>query len=123
MADCSRCGDCCDPVWYPFAPGDLRQSAHVAGRGEGGHAANLVFAAAHWHPTGATRDGLHAYACDRFDAASRLCTAHEDRPPICRGYPWYDGPPTSAVFLPVACSYREDLRSLQDRRSTGAAEM
>ncbi|HEU5034036.1 MAG TPA: YkgJ family cysteine cluster protein [Mycobacteriales bacterium] len=101
-ATCSACGDCCDPVWYPLGPADIRQSAATTG------SADLVFAAAHWQPTGArTDDGLHAYRCDRFDAASRLCTAHDERPPICRGYPWYDDAPgTRLVLLPTRCSFR-----------------
>jgi Fe-S-cluster containining protein len=47
----------------------------------------LVFAAANWHATGERSDGMHAYQCERFDSSSRLCTAHEERPPICRAYP------------------------------------
>ena len=75
------------------------------------HAANLAFAAAHWRATGQRdSDGRHAYACDAFDTGSRLCTAHDARPPICRGYPWYGGPPNAAEpTLPARCSYRADL--------------
>jgi Fe-S-cluster containining protein len=79
--ECSACGDCCDPIWYPLGAADIRQSADTA------HSADLSFAAAHWRPTGERRDGMHAYQCDRFDTDSRLCTAHEERPPICRAYP------------------------------------
>jgi Fe-S-cluster containining protein len=108
-ATCSCCGDCCDPVWFPLGPADVRQGA-VTARAEP-HAANLAFAARHWHPTGAVdADGRHAYACDAFDRTSRLCTAHDARPPICRGYPWYGGPPSwSEPALPPRCSYRDDL--------------
>ncbi len=105
---CSACGDCCDPVWYPLGPADVRQSAATTG------APDLVFAAAHWHATGElTGDGLHAYRCDRFDPASRLCTAHDERPPICRGYPWYDEdddpPGRRLVVLPQRCAFRADV--------------
>jgi Fe-S-cluster containining protein len=104
---CSACGDCCDPVWYALGPADVRQSAGTSGNPD------LVFAAAHWTATGArTDDGLHAYRCDRFDPESRLCTAHDDRPPICRGYPWYDNPPgRRLVVLPERCAFRADLPS------------
>src|SRR5436189_20274 len=79
MGSCTACGDCCDPVWYPLGPADIRQSASTTA------AEDLVFAAAHWTATGdVTADGMHAYECDRFDAESRLCTAHDERPPICR---------------------------------------
>ena len=94
MAVCSACGACCDPVWYPLGPADIRQSAVTTG------AQDLVFAAAHWSPTGATSDGMHAYRCDRFDDETRLCTAHAERPPICRAYPVADN------VLPLQCSLR-----------------
>lgn len=97
MASCSACGACCDPVWYPLGPADVRQSAATTG------AADLAFAAEHWHPTGAvTDDGMHAYRCDRFDTVTRLCTAHDDRPPICRAYP------VAGNVLPEPCAFRAD---------------
>jgi Fe-S-cluster containining protein len=71
---------------------DIRQSASTTG------AADLVFAAAHWVATGDRQDGMHAYQCDRFDTVSRLCTAHDERPPICRAYP------VSLNLLPTRCT-------------------
>ena len=59
----------------------MRQSAGTT------RSADLIFAAAHWTATGERRAGMHAYQCDRFDTTTRLCTAHDDRPPICRAYP------------------------------------
>ncbi|HET6909056.1 MAG TPA: YkgJ family cysteine cluster protein [Mycobacteriales bacterium] len=94
MAVCSACGACCDPVWYPLGAADIRQSAATTG------AEDLVFAAAQWHATGEVTDGMHAYRCDRFDEETRLCTAHDDRPPICRAYPVADN------VLPLICSLR-----------------
>jgi Fe-S-cluster containining protein len=97
MATCSACGACCDPVWYPLGPADVRQSAATTG------SPDLVFAAAHWHATGArSPDGAHAYTCDRFDPSTRLCTAHDERPPICRAYP------VLGNVLPEPCAYRAD---------------
>jgi Fe-S-cluster containining protein len=43
---------------------------------------------------------MHAYQCDRFDAVSRLCTAHDERPPICRAYP------ILLNVLPARCTVR-----------------
>jgi Fe-S-cluster containining protein len=102
--ECSACGDCCDPVWYPLGPADIRQSASTTG------AEDLIFAAAHWRATGdRDDDGRHAYWCDRFDPVSRLCTAHDERPPICRGYPWYgEDPARRLVVLPVRCAFRAE---------------
>jgi Fe-S-cluster containining protein len=92
--ECSACGDCCDPVWYPLGPADIRQSATTSG------AADLVFATEHWRATGGRHDGLHAYVCDRFDPVGRHCTAHDERPPICRAYP------VALNLLPTRCTVR-----------------
>jgi Fe-S-cluster containining protein len=101
---CSACGACCEPVWYPWGPADVRQRAN---RGDAPE--DLRFIAAHWVATGERRDDLHAYACDRFDPVSRLCVAHDERPPICRGYPWYNEPPgVRLVLLPEPCAFRAD---------------
>ncbi len=106
---CTRCGDCCDPVWFALSPADVRQGAVTAAGTAAG--ADLAFAAAHWSFTGATDDVAgYAYSCDRFDPVTRLCTAHEQRPPVCRGYPWYDAAPTPLRQLPARCAFREDLR-------------
>jgi Fe-S-cluster containining protein len=43
---------------------------------------------------------MHAYQCDRFDPTTRLCTAHEERPPICRAYP------IAINILPARCTVR-----------------
>jgi Fe-S-cluster containining protein len=105
MTECSACGDCCDPVWYSWGPADIRQRASRITADD-----DLTFISAHWRATGERRDGLHAYRCDFFDSDSRLCTAHDDRPPICRGYPWYDANPGDReVELPARCAFRADL--------------
>ncbi|MGN6474962.1 MAG: YkgJ family cysteine cluster protein [Mycobacteriales bacterium] len=91
---CTACGDCCDPIWYPLGPADIRQSAGTTA------AEDLRFAAAHWTATGEWHDGMHAYQCDRFDAETRLCIAHDERPPICRAYP------IALNVLPTRCTVR-----------------
>lgn len=108
-AGCVACGDCCDPVWFPLGPADVRQGAVTARRGE--DRANLEFAARHWRATGARGDdGRYGYRCDRFDSRTRRCTAHEERPPVCRGYPWYGGSPAPGEpDLPPRCSHRLDI--------------
>lgn len=49
------------------------------------------------------------YSCPSFDLETRRCTDYDNRPPVCRGYPWYDRGPSLATSLPPECSYREDI--------------
>lgn len=78
---CNACGGCCDPVAANFDLDDppIPDSFDAA--------ESLRFAHAHWTKVGQD-GGERFYACDAFDPETRLCTAHDDRPPICRGYPW-----------------------------------
>lgn len=50
--------------------------------------------------------------CDAFDPVTRACTAYEDRPPICSGYPWYGKAPNRSKLLNPACSYHADVRTM-----------
>lgn len=78
------------------------------------------FAAAHWQPLtraeGMRRNpiytahldrGAHLYSCDML-GADGLCQAHETRPLVCRGYPWYGQPPRDMVLADPDCDYYED---------------
>lgn len=71
---------------------------------------NAAFITKHWHggvrsSAGRTKN----WQCDKFNQATRLCEAHEDRPPVCSDYPWYGGKPKP---LDIAhCSFWADLPS------------
>jgi len=96
-----------------------------------------IFAAEHWHPltreeamrlnpvarrahvrlplpfmnpfyTSRVRADAHLYTCDRLGADGR-CTAYEERPLVCRGYPWYDEPPREMPLADPECGYGVDL--------------
>ncbi len=41
-------------------------------------------------PQGRSNDGVWLFSCRNFDADSRKCRIYEQRPDMCRGYP-YDG--------------------------------
>lgn len=122
-AGCARCGSCCDPV---IMEADMLLACNARARAEvnlSPHAAqreNDVFLTQHWHPEGAFRDpdgtSVLLVRCDMFDKESRLCGAGDDRPPVCRRFPWYgDAPgPGRAAALPGHCSYLADV-SPEDR--------
>ena len=80
-----------------------------------------VFAAEHWRPL--TRDeamrrnpfytsrlaaDAHLYTCDRLGDDGR-CLAYEERPLVCRGYPWYGAPARGMPLADEACGYKVDL--------------
>ena len=80
-----------------------------------------IFAAEHWRPltreeatalnpfyTSRLPADAHLYTCDRLGADGR-CTVYEERPLVCRGYPWYDGPPREMPLADPECGYAVDL--------------
>ncbi len=78
------------------------------------------FAAAHWRPLERAEalrrnpfyvsqlpPDAHLYTCDRL-GADGACTAHAERPAVCRGYPWYSEPPGVLRFADPDCGYIYD---------------
>ncbi len=136
MTECARCGDCCVRIqpntgpetWEKSAAaGDPRDDANWPQWLSAGwvdrvkaakHYESACFVSTFWS---ANPDGT--YKCDAFDADTRLCTAHEQRPPICRDFPWYgrdpleDTAPPLATYpdgrplLPLRCSFWADVPS------------
>jgi Fe-S-cluster containining protein len=85
-----------------------------------GIASDSVFVAEHWHPL--TRDeavqqnpfytshlpvDAHLYRCDQLAEDGR-CLAHDTRPLVCRGYPWYGQPPRLMPLPDRDCGYAID---------------
>jgi Fe-S-cluster containining protein len=116
-AGCARCGECCDPAWIRVS--DFERLPGLLGTEDEGP--NARFITEYWHPAGeAEVDGWMPVRCDAFDPQTRLCTAHENRPPVCRDYPWYDDGPTAerGGHMGGQCSYLADLPP--DQRPEGA---
>ncbi len=109
MTDCARCGDCCTVIAVNVDLG----TAPVDDYTSDGDRASDAFMRQHWHRL----DGYDnpRYSCDQFDTETRLCTAHDERPPVCRGFPWYGRPPEDEGRQPVAaslsprCSFNADV--------------
>jgi Fe-S-cluster containining protein len=49
----------------------------------------------------------HLYSCDQL-GEDGLCTAHETRPLVCRGYPWYGAPVRDMPLADPRCGYAHD---------------
>lgn len=104
MTECAPgCGRCCDPVTTSFDPnGEL-------------NGPSAPFIREHWQvresgvdPWGKTQ---WLSVCDQFDPATRLYTAHDERPPICSGYPWY-GKARDKNPLDPGCTFNADVPGL-----------
>lgn len=52
---------------------------------------------------------LHFFTCRHFDTEHRRCMNYENRPPICRDYPWTNGVVDPNRGLPLECEFRRDV--------------
>jgi Fe-S-cluster containining protein len=140
-AGCARCGGCCERIWLnsdprpwstaalegvpdprtdegwaywlenvrqpgaPLAEAD-RESVLSAYDPDGPKRADADFVAAHFAET---CDGH--WTCDAYDPEHGTCTAHDARPPLCRGFPWYGETPSPGrgESMPPGCSYLAEL--------------
>lgn len=139
MTDCGRCGDCCDRIGYFGDWNRLQQWADYAKSwrewamynlrdGEDGgldeYEARMIadseFILAHWSPNPDEADAaMPSFKCSAFDPVARLCTAHNTRPPICRGFPWYgERSGVAHSRLPARCSFWADV-PLENRPGAG----
>lgn len=121
---CARCGDCCENIrldgrWVGLVDefrdsslsthGDLTEDSAITPD----HLPDIRFIAANWTETERLPDGAAIYGCTMFDADGRLCTVHEDRPPVCSEFPWYSDPDdirhSRSADLRANCSYQLDI--------------
>lgn len=107
---CARCGRCCDPIDMPLDFDPKYLNVRPGSDAE----TDKAFMLEHWTPHPDHSDAsltASLWQCDRFDPATRECTAHDERPPVCRGYPWYrDGPtPERAALAYSCCSFLLDV--------------
>jgi Fe-S-cluster containining protein len=137
MTECSRCGDCCDPITFsadalerlsawarPDLPHPFIDPTYWT---EGGWEfwravkawprmrEDALFIDANWTVLrkyeSATGPGVYM-ECNYFDSEARMCRAGPARPPVCRDYPWYGREPGDikpANSLPPRCSFWADV--------------
>ena len=117
--ECNGCGACCRVLTLPQSPEEVRNIAAVTR--VLGIPSDHQFAADHWRPL--TREeamrrnpfytirlpaDAHLYGCDRLGDDGR-CTAYEERPLVCRGYPWYGMAPRDMPLADAECGYLVDV--------------
>ena len=119
MGACTGCGACCRVIVLDAAPREVQQMAALTR--VLGIPSDHVFAAEHWRPltreeamrlnpfyTARLAPDAHLYSCDRLGADGR-CTVYEERPLVCRGYPWYDRPARDMPLADPDCGYAIDV--------------
>ncbi len=119
MGECNGCGACCRVILLEQSPAEVQAMASVTR--VLGIPSDHRFVAEHWRPltreeamarnpfyTARLPAGAHLYTCDRLGADGR-CTAYEERPFVCRGYPWYAAPPRPMPLPDPDCGYAVDL--------------
>jgi Fe-S-cluster containining protein len=103
------CGACCDPIRLEVTKKTVRENNWNSGPFVLKHWRRISRAkAAALNPLLLKNPGGYFYACDAYDKERRLCTAHDTRPAICSGFPWYNEPPYSqdAGWTPEAETLR-----------------
>lgn len=125
VTECSRCGQCCELIILSFPQTDALADPTIDERQREWIVRELVPLSPRevterfpWQSTTArvrhadgtlSSDYPNFYTCVNYDPDSRLCTRYEDRPPGCRGFPFYGMPPDPKVRLPPRCSFRADV--------------
>ena len=117
--ECAGCGACCRTIAVEQSPDEMRRMAALTR--VIGFPSDHQFTAEHWQPL--TRDeamarnplyvtrvgpDLHWYACDRL-GSDGLCTVYEERPLVCRGYPWYGEAPSAFPLADPECVYAAEM--------------
>lgn len=111
MTECSRCGDCCDPVTLStiMYQALYDENPDIIVKMDEKNQYTREFAQKYWHLVART-DKTMLIKCDFFDKTNRLCTAYEKRPAICSDYPWYGKDPVPGDRnFPSRCSFRADV--------------
>lgn len=115
---CNQCGACCRVLTLEQSPDEVQAAAAVSS--VLGIPSDAVFAAQHWHSltraqalernpfyTSQLSPDAHLYWCDQLGTDGR-CLAYEERPLVCRGYPWYGRSPRPMPLPDPDCGYAVD---------------
>ena len=100
-------------------------------RMEGRHTASEAFLLRNWHPMSPeeaaavepyrsnpmwrafwieSQQNNAILRCDAFDYETRQCTKYDERPDVCRGFPWYDNTrEASPLWRLFRCGYWPDV--------------
>ncbi len=112
---CSMCGDCCEDIVLSVDHGTIisvMNPRHPRST-DGKYRRDAAFINKNMRPTGKViRHGAQVkqvLECAKFDTETRKCTAHNERPEVCRRYPWYGKTPERGdKSMKGRCSFLAD---------------
>lgn len=120
------CGACCAAVLLTVTLESVETMRNRRGEGDavGGDWAHLLD---HFYPISADEANrrnphLHArvgggfryFGCDWYDPQTKLCTHHDERPRLCREYPFYGAPlAPGQIWYTPECGYAADVGKTQ----------
>lgn len=123
MTECiSGCGACCDPVVLPYtrleamrdptisaeerrwASDALQPMGDKEGYAKMPHLRNRAMADQFGVPA-----RVFFFSCRHLDQETRRCNDYENRPAVCRGFPWQGQAPRPDAGLPLQCAFRADI--------------
>jgi Fe-S-cluster containining protein len=109
VTECARCGACCERIYYSDTPEEIDHRAE-GGEGIGEWSRyDAQFIRYYWRGAD-DGNGNIVYSCDAYDPIARTCMQHENRPQVCRGFPWYGDEPNAKAIRPFKhCSFWADL--------------
>lgn len=102
---CNRCGDCCERVIITEGKRELLRRAR---NGQGFYDHDALMAWLRDLRYVRTRDGYPVYRCMRFrreEDGTGTCTRYEERPAVCRDFPYGRAVGGPAWHLP-RCAWR-----------------
>lgn len=132
MTECNGCGQCCEVIALSYRP-DQADLLHIRGeipKDEAEWAKNCLVPMSRRTVKELQPDLLHLmvpppwlvneklkrgevipyyYSCNNWDPETKQCMDYENRPALCRGFPWFDKPPSRLKYLPTQCSFRADV--------------
>ena len=134
---CQMCGTCCKAIVLPVSHDELKEYGSVREYLNGGITRedlwndDPIFIYLNWKPitkeeafeinprlkvwenisNGGVVNKMNFWTCTKHDPITNICLVHENRPRVCRGFPWYGVEPTSQPLYTKDCGYMVDIRS------------
>lgn len=121
MTECVRgCGLCCKSISIKFSPDQfteiLEDHIYDKRKDRGSYWYDAEFVLDNWIYHGPDKINGHKYSCAQYDEVTRDCMAHENRPAVCSGYPWYGKENKiekySTHLSHNMCSFQADVRTM-----------